>query len=78
MPIDDKGTTPAEILYGRRIRNLIPKCNGKESGRNRFMEELRKLQIKQKQYYDRGSKKLKKLDEGQAVKIHSEDKQVPH
>lgn len=78
MPIDDKGTTPAEILYGRRIRNLIPECNGKESGRNRFIEELRKRQIKQKQYYDRGSKELKKLDEGQAVKIHSEDKQVPH
>lgn len=78
MPIDDKGTTAAEILYGLRIRNLIPECNGKESGRNRFMEELRKRQIKQKQYYDRGSKELKKLDGGQAVKMHSEDKQVPH
>ncbi|CAL1678847.1 unnamed protein product [Lasius platythorax] len=78
MPIGENGMTPVEILYGRRIRNLIPSSSRKKKGLNEFAKELKKRQVQQKQYYDKGSKLLEKLKVDEAVKVHRDDKQLPH
>lgn len=78
IPIDDSGVTPAELLYGRQIRNLIPGKEKKRVGKSKITEKLKKRQIQQKLYYDKNAKLLKELKIGDNVKIHAEDKRLPH
>lgn len=61
IPIDASGVIPAELLYGRRVRNIIPDGNRAGVKRKVFVKELEKRQVIQKTYYDRGSKELKQL-----------------
>ena len=78
MPIDEKGTTPAELMYSRKVRNLIPNFTKKKIQFNKYSKILRKRQEQQKIYYDRGSKELKQFNIGDNVKIHNENKTKPH
>lgn len=45
MPIDNNGATPAEIMFGRQIRNLIPNDSKKQNKNSEFVNELRKRQM---------------------------------
>jgi hypothetical protein len=62
-PISKDLESPAEILMGRKIKGLLP--IEEEKGKYvRVREKLIELQIKQKQYYDKSTKELKELKEG--------------
>ncbi|KAL7304666.1 hypothetical protein TKK_0002912 [Trichogramma kaykai] len=77
-PINDMGVTPTELLFGRKTRNLIPFCKNKPISRREFKENLINNQLKQKEYFDRGAKMLSPLKEGDYVKIHDENRVLPH
>lgn len=79
MPIDKSGITPAELMFGRKVRNLIPDVNKNKINPNKFNEVLKERQNKQKRYYDKVSKSLKDFNVGDKVKIHEEGKNnAPH
>ena len=78
MPINEKGITPAEIMFKRKVRNLIPNYSKTKIDINGFKNTLNSRQEQQKVYYDKGTKKLKPFKTSDTVKIHSEDKKTPH
>ncbi|XP_023314756.1 uncharacterized protein K02A2.6-like [Trichogramma pretiosum] len=77
-PINEMGVTSTELLFGRKTRNLIPFCKNKPISRREFKENLIYNQLKQKEYFDRGAKMLSPLKEGDYVKIHDENRVLPH
>lgn len=78
-PIDSDGVTPAELLYGRQVRGILPTFEDKRKiERDSFKEVLKKRQERQKQYYDRTARNLKELKVGDVVKVHNENRQLPH
>lgn len=79
MPIDNSGITPAELMYGRKIRNIIPDFNKNKVKSDEFVKVLKDKQLRQKRYYDKFTKPLKEFKVGDKVKIHEEGKKVlPH
>lgn len=79
MPIDNSGITPAELMYGRKVRNIVPEINKGKVESNKFSKILKDRQMKQKKYFDKGSKALKDFNVGDKVKIHTEGKKtMPH
>lgn len=71
-PINDKLPSPAEILNSRKLRSPLP-ClpallEPKAQNYKHIKQELKNRQIKQKQYFDRGSKNLQEFTPGSLVK----------
>lgn len=70
-PSPDVGLSPAQRMFGRRLRALIP---AKEELLNpevfpNVREMLERSKINQKRYYDRGSKELEPLTKGDTIRI---------
>lgn len=78
MPFNDCELSPAETMYKRKVRNLIPNFNSKITDQSNLHELLKKRQAQQKMYYDRHSRPLKEFQAGDKVKVHFEDHRKPH
>lgn len=72
-PLDKDLESPAELLYCRKLRSILPciptKLLPKTRNINRTSRKLKDRQIKQKYYYDRGTRELQELKKGQKVKV---------
>lgn len=77
-PFNDSNLTPAEIMYRRKVKNIIPDFHKRVINTDHFKELLRERQNKQKRYYDKNAKDLKDFQKGDKVMIHAEGKQKPH
>lgn len=74
-PLEDIGASPAQLLMGRRVRTRLPTksqmlkpCLVSEPVQQLF----EKRQQKQKEYFDQGTRMLKKLQIGDNVRIWQE------
>ncbi|KAK6171716.1 hypothetical protein SNE40_018154 [Patella caerulea] len=72
-PTECIGSSPAQRLFGRRTRTLLPTTNrllGPQIVRN-LPEKIAERKQKQAFYYNRNAAKLSKLKEGDVVRIKS-------
>ncbi|XP_015121249.1 uncharacterized protein LOC107044027 [Diachasma alloeum] len=79
IPVSTDGKTPAELLYNRKVKNVIP--NWRADGnynKEEFRNELLRRQQKQRDYFDKHSKRLPELKRGEVVQIQNENNQKPH
>ena len=78
-PIIGLSEMPAQLLMGRQLRSVIPTVAHLLTSRKvgKVQDQLKRLQDKQKQYYDRGSKALPKLKPLDAIRIRSGTQWVP-
>lgn len=75
-PISNEIPSPAQILYSRRLRDILPvtqkllkkKLVNDRKVRESYTDEKKK----QKAYYDRNSRDLKELEKGDSVKVKME------
>lgn len=77
-PVSSEGKTPAELLYNRKVKNVIPNSRMEVKQKDDFRNELLWRQEKQKNYFDKHSKQLPVLKRGEVVKIQNENNQKPH
>lgn len=77
-PVSNDGKTPAELLYNRKVKNVIPNCRVYVEQKDDFRNELVRRQEIQKNYFDKHSKQLPVLEKGEVVKIQNENNQKPH
>ena len=71
-PIEGLGTSPAQRLFGRRTKTLLPTA-GRLLAQPEFdttSQLLHTQKNKQAFYYNNGSKELQPLDPGSTVRIH--------
>ena len=73
MPTADGLPSPAERLFGRKIRNRLPSFRSIISDES-IMSKLYQNKIKQKLYYDKNAKDLSMLTQGATVRIRQGDK----
>lgn len=65
--------SPAEMLFNRQLRSKLPKSNVTLCPRPlHAKDDLQIRQAKQKSYYDRGSKELDPLHQGQSVLVRTD------
>ena len=72
-PTADGLPSPAERLFGRKIRNRLPSFRPIISDKS-IMSKLYQNKIKQKLYYDKSAKDLSMLTPGATVRIRQDDK----
>jgi len=74
--ITDLRLSPAQIFYGRRLKTKLPTTTPllKENNTQDIRRKLKERQNKQKHYYDKQSKPLEPLKNGQKVLIHDGEK----
>ena len=69
-PIDHKLPTPAELLYGRKLKSNLPiKITNTYHDADGVAERLKERQDKQRGYYDQQSRELPPLHVGQSVRV---------
>ncbi|PIK57193.1 hypothetical protein BSL78_05892 [Apostichopus japonicus] len=78
-PTEGLNSSPAQRLYSRRTKTLIPTVNSllKPKVPNNVKSNKQKAKAKQAKYYNRGVKELRKLNKGETVrvKINIDDRQ---
>ncbi|XP_073989709.1 uncharacterized protein [Rhodnius prolixus] len=75
-PISEELPSPAEILFGRKVRGLLP-YNPINRNFEEIREALKKRHEMQKVYYNRGKKELPMLQEGEEVMVQREGRWEP-
>ncbi|VDI70566.1 Hypothetical predicted protein [Mytilus galloprovincialis] len=72
--------SPAQIFYGRRLKTTLPTTAPLLNVNNSqdIRRKLKERQSKQKHYYDRHSKPLEPLQNGQKVLVHDGNKWSKH
>ena len=75
-PTEGVGSSPAQRLFGRRTRTLLPTSDKlvKPKTERHTQKKLEGRKNREKCYYDRGAKDLKELKPGDVVKIKMQDK----
>ena len=73
-PIGDGLKSPNEIMFGRKIRGILPNYKNLEREReNReIKEKLIDRQLRQKEYYDRNAHNLKPINVNDKVYVKKE------
>ena len=74
MPTEGVGTSPAQRLMGRRCKTLLPVAGTLLQPRYSTEEETRALMGKKKQqqfYYNKHTKPLQPIDQGETVRMSS-------
>ena len=67
-PVENSLPSPAKILYNRNIRANLPTITKCQDNRHReIRDNLQTRQNRQKKYYDRGTRPLKRLNTGQHI-----------
>jgi hypothetical protein len=70
--------TPSELLLGRKIKSLLPNFEKPSKENWNIQKTLYDNAWKQKLYYDKGSRNLSNLNEGQKVVLINNDKRKPN
>ena len=75
-PTEGVGSSPAQRLFGRRTRTLLPTSDMllKPKTERHMQKKLEGRKNREKFYYDRGAKVLKELRPGDVVRIKIQDK----
>ena len=76
-PQQDLDTSPAQRLFGRRLRTLLPSTEHllQEQTDHRIVKhKIKKRQAKQKVYYDKHAKSLPKLAQGTSIVVKPDKK----
>lgn len=70
-PTEGIGTSPAQRLFGRRTKTLLPTPTKllETSGAQNVTDKLRRSKNKQEYYYNRGTKELVPLEPGDSIRI---------
>ena len=69
-PIDHKLPSPGEMLFGHKLRGILPsKISNTLPDCDKIKEQLTLRQSTQKKYHDRNAKDLSELKSGQCVRI---------
>lgn len=68
----DCGSSPAELLMGRKLRTTLP-CWVKEKQNRQLRQRLQLLKQKQKTYYDKSTRSLKPLSKDDVVRIEDQN-----
>lgn len=70
-PISELGHSPAELLMSRKLRTMVPVSSSllKPKVVDKARERLLQRQVKQKLYYDRGTKSLPELQAGDSIRV---------
>ena len=77
-PIDSVLPSPAELLYGRKIRGTMPvKISNPLPNKDNIADRLGKRQDQQKQYHDRNAHDQSPLHKGQNVRIQDGKRWAP-
>ena len=77
-PIDSMLPSPAELLYGKKIRGNMPmKISNPLPNKDNIADRLVKRQEQQKQYHDRNAHEQSPLHTGQNVRIQDGKKWAP-
>ena len=75
MPISDELPSPAEIMFGRKLKGILPHIyNNVPENYLKVRQQLQDKQNYEKAYYDRGAKHLEPLHNQDKVFIHGEKK----
>lgn len=73
-PTEGVGLSPAQVMFGRRTRTLLPVSRKLLKQDNtlqeRYKDNLARKRAKQNQYYNRSAKELPLLKSGEIVLIH--------
>ena len=81
MPLEGIGYAPSQLLMGRRLNTKLPmsKTSLKPHlpDHKLVQQRLNYNQIKQKEYYDRGTNILKQLGQGEGVRVWKEGQWRP-
>nr|XP_054752822.1 uncharacterized protein K02A2.6-like [Lytechinus pictus] len=73
-PIDHHLPSPAEILLGRKIQSDLPtRIRNHDPNRDAIKERLQARQDQQKTYYDRNTRSLPPLHQGQQVRVQNQE-----
>ncbi|KAK3741612.1 hypothetical protein QZH41_006978 [Actinostola sp. cb2023] len=79
-PIEGVGLSPAQLLMGRRTGTLLPTSGSllhpSSYNYQQVMQNLQERQVKQKEYYDRGSKPLNPLRPGDQIHLRDESQNI--
>ncbi|KAK3741172.1 hypothetical protein QZH41_002992 [Actinostola sp. cb2023] len=79
-PIEGVGLSPAQLLMGRRTRTLLPTSGSllhpSSYNYRQVTQNLQERQVKQKEYYDRGSKPLNPLRPGDQIHLRDESQNI--
>ncbi|XP_038074849.1 uncharacterized protein K02A2.6-like [Patiria miniata] len=72
-PIDHHLPSPAELLYGRKIRTTLPtKINNNATDKDEIRQRFDARQDQQRQHYDKNTHKLAPLHNGQPIYIQNQ------
>ncbi|XP_045450007.1 uncharacterized protein K02A2.6-like [Melitaea cinxia] len=77
-PVNTDGKSPSELLFKRNIKTILPRLDLNQDRKDKYRQELLNKQEIQKKYYNRGSRNLPELREGEIVKIQDENCKKPH
>ena len=73
--------SPAQVLMSRRLRSHLPNTKSQLKPQvvdsEKMKKKLEEKQVKQKQCYDKGSKKLSTLEEEESVRVQVKSKWKP-
>lgn len=73
-PVDHHLPSPAEMLLGRKIQSGLPiKIRNQDPNRDAVKERLQERQDQQKFYYDRNTRPLPPLYQGQQVRVQDQE-----
>lgn len=79
-PVDNVAS-PAQILMSRRLRSHLPITDSQLQPQvidpERIQKKLEEKQAKQKRYYDRGSRQLPVVREGEKIRLQPQNKWKP-
>lgn len=78
-PLSGIDLSPAQLLMGRRLKSKIPVSKKLLMPKvfRQVRNRLSHRQVKQKQYFDRGTRKLPELKKGEGVRIRQDNKWQP-
>ncbi len=70
-PVSEVGLSPSQLLMSRRLRSPIPVAKNllKPETEEKIREKLLQRQLRQKYYYDKGSKPLSELKPGDTARV---------
>ena len=70
-PIDSSLPSPAELLFGRQLRDNLPRKMKRNTNSDNVADQLHRRQHLQKQHHDKSCRTLPSLNAGQRVSIRS-------
>lgn len=70
--------SPSELLMGRKTQGILPNFDQPSMENKNIQKTLYRNAFKQKSYYDRNTKKLSKLSDGQKVVLLDSQKKKPN